>query len=131
LAQDDTPSDHSDARLPATTTQSTAQDRGIFLPLIFGGAVAAALGFFGSQIDSVERALGLAPPENGLEEIVEAQAQRIAEQEDRLAALAQELQDLPEPPPATDLRGSRSRFRTSPPGSTRWLRGWKRPKNAP
>jgi hypothetical protein len=107
LAQDDTPSDQSDTETPAKGAQETSQDRGIFLPLIFGGAVAAALGFFGSQIDSVERALGLAPPpeENGLQETVDAQAAELATLEERIAALTQTVDDLPEPPPPTDLSG--------------------------
>lgn len=108
MAQDETAPEGPEARSPATETQ----DRGIFVPLIFGGAVAAGLGFFGSQIDSIERALGLAPPENGVQEAVDAQAarleeqaERIAAQEQKISALTEQVETFPEPPPPPDLSG--------------------------
>lgn len=127
MAQDETASEDPEAKPPATETR----DKGIFLPLIFGGAVAAALGFFGSQIDSVERALGLAPPENGLQEVVdaqatrldeqatrideqteeiEAQAERISAQAEEISALTEQVESLPEPPPPPDLSGIESQL---------------------
>lgn len=133
MAQDDTPSDRPDAKGSAESAddktsggwqdsprdeaqqepqqeernalRTGSQDRGTFLPLVFGGAVAAALGFFGSQIDSVERALGLAPPDDGLQQVVDAQAATIAEQQERISALAEEVDNLPAPPPPPDLSG--------------------------
>ena len=101
MAQDETPSDHKDTVPPGTS----AQPNGTFLPLIFGGALAVALGFFGSQIDSVERALGFAPPDDGLQQVVDVQAAKIAQQQEQIAALAEELRNLPEPPAAPDLSG--------------------------
>ena len=107
MAEDETASEQPKANPPA----GTSEDKGTFLPLIFGGAVAAALGFFGSQIDSVERALGLAPPEdNALEQVVDEQAERITAQSEEIAALTERVESLPEPPPPTDLSGIESRL---------------------
>ncbi len=117
MAEDETASEQPKANPPAGASEDATGDRGTFLPLIFGGAVAAALGFFGSQIDSVERALGLAPPDNGLEEVVATQADRIATQAEeiagqakQIAALTEQMENLPEPPPAPDLSGIESQL---------------------
>jgi len=91
------------------TKQDASGDRGIFVPLIFGGAVATAFGFFAGQLDGVERYLGLSQDDGVLEQALadqtktlEAQAQEIAAQAEQIAALTQQLGDLP---PPVDLSG--------------------------
>ena len=79
------------------------------MPLIFGGAVATALGFFAARIDGVERALGLAPADAGLQEVVATQANDLAAQSAEISALRAELADvaareIPQPEPV-DLSG--------------------------
>lgn len=63
---------------------------GIFLPLVFGGAVASALGFFGGQIDAIEQRLGLAGSDE-LAQLVDAQAGKLDEQATRIAALTERV----------------------------------------
>lgn len=81
------------------------QDKGTFVPLIFGGAVAMALGFFAGQIDAVERFLGIAPEPNPLEAVVSAQADQIDEQSKQIAELLQRVDSLPSEIPEVDLSG--------------------------
>lgn len=89
-------------------------DRGTFVPLIFGGAVATALGFFAAQIDGVERALGLAPPDDGLQQRLEAQADVLEAQQSLIDALRAQVDDvaareIPQPEPV-DLSGIDARL---------------------
>lgn len=70
-----------------------SEDRGTFVPLIFGGAVATALGFFAGQIDSVEARLGLST-DDGLSEIVEAQSTTIAGQAETISGQSAALDAL-------------------------------------
>ena len=115
MAEDETAPDD-----PAANARSPApppQDRGTFLPLVFGGAVAVALGFFGAQLEGVERALGLAPEDNPLQQTVDQQAETIAAQAERIdaqagqiAELQEQIANLPEPPEPVDLSGVEGRL---------------------
>lgn len=75
------------------TSQSATPDQPkteIFVPLIFGGAVACALGFFGGQIDAVEQRLGLGGSA-ALAELVDTQAGQIEDQATLITALAERV----------------------------------------
>lgn len=82
----------------STEAEPTPQPRRreIFLPAIFGGAVACALGFFAGQLDWVEARLGLGASEE--------MAQTIAEQQEMIADLRARIDALPEPE-TVDLSG--------------------------
>ena len=86
----------------SNTQQQVQEDRGSFVPLIFGGAFACALGFFAAQIDGIERALGLNDPSVEL-------AQEISDQNDKISNLAGQIADIPKAAPV-DLSGITSRL---------------------
>ena len=88
---DNTPSD--DAAASSDLGQATSQN-GTFLPLMFGGAVAVALGFFAAQLDWVEAQLGLEADRAGLQEVIEAQAAALQAQSLKISELKDELQML-------------------------------------
>lgn len=76
---------------PQPSAQPTRQARNeTFVPLIFGGAVACVLGFFGGQIDSVEQRLGLGG-DDGLAELVATQSEALDSQAAQIAALTERL----------------------------------------
>lgn len=108
MADSDTVSDESvsDSAGATPSSSSADTDKGTFVPLIFGGAVACVLGFFAGQLDSVERALGWAPEEdNALQQVVEAQADTIRDQSAQILELTSRLDSLPPPPEPVDLSG--------------------------
>ncbi len=100
------------AREASPTASQVTEDKGTFVPLIFGGAFATALGFFAGQLDGVERALGLAPPDSGLRELVDAQAGQLAAQQEHIDTLEARLENLPPPPPPVDLSGLETSLQT-------------------
>ncbi|MEP4196238.1 MAG: mitofilin family membrane protein [Aliishimia sp.] len=84
-----------------------SDDRGTFVPLIFGGAVAVAFGFFAGQIDAIEQRFGLAD-DDGLAEIVETQAATLESQSATIEALTTRLEEvatIAEQIPEVDLSG--------------------------
>lgn len=91
----------------SASAQAPAKEKGTFLPLVFGGAVATALGFFGGQLDSVETALGWGDTSNDLEQVIATQAETLEAQASEIAALSEKLNNLPEPVevPEVDLSG--------------------------
>lgn len=112
LADSDTASDE-----PVSETQGVSQrdapveqDKGSVLPLIFGGALACVLGFFGGQLDSVEKALGWGedPGIATLEQALADQEILIQDQSDRILDLQTRLDELPPVPEPVDLGGVES-----------------------
>lgn len=71
-------------------TQPAPKQNETFVPLIFGGAVACALGFFGGQIDAIEQRLGLGG-ESELVALVETQVDALDNQAAQIAALTERL----------------------------------------
>lgn len=96
MADDETVKNEAVADTPAT------QAKGIFVPLIFGGAVATALGFFAAQLDSVEQALGWADDDQ-LEVLIAEQSDQIEAQAAMIAALSEQVDALPDTVPEVDL----------------------------
>ncbi|THH34614.1 hypothetical protein E4Z66_16675 [Aliishimia ponticola] len=93
-------------------TAANRQDKGVFVPLIFGGAVATALGFFGGQLDSVEEALGWAEDDAQFEQVIAQQRDALAAQDEKINALAEQIaqltakiEALPDTPAQVDLSG--------------------------
>jgi hypothetical protein len=91
-------------------SNTAAGNKGTFVPLIFGGAVATALGFFAGQLEPVEEALGWSSSDDGLEQVVQAQADKISEQSDLIASLTERLDAIPEPAAEVDLSGIESQI---------------------
>ena len=89
---DNSPSD--DATAASSDTPQTSSDKGTFLPLVFGGAVAVVLGFFGAQLEWVEARLGLTADDANLQEVIDAQQATIAAQALELAELKDVVQAL-------------------------------------
>lgn len=89
----------SDTQTPAA---SAADDNGTFVPLIFGGAVACALGFFAGQIDSIEERLGLRSNEAMTEQLAQQTAQ-IADQAGTIETLTARLEEVANATPDVDL----------------------------
>ncbi len=73
------------------TTQAHPAKNETFLPLIFGGAVACALGFFAGQIDAIEQRLGLGE-DSELAMRVDSQAEALDTQAEHIAALTTRLE---------------------------------------
>lgn len=93
----------------ASAASSTSDnDKGTFVPLIFGGAVACALGFFAAQLDSVEQALGWGEEDNGLELQLAEQSDLIRDQSAQILDLQGRLDALPPAPEPVDLSGLES-----------------------
>ena len=93
---------------PAPATPVPEKGKGTFVPLIFGGAVACALGFFGAQIDTIEERLGLGGTSE-LEALVARQSDQISAQSAEIDALsgrvaAAEAIEIPQIP-EVDLSG--------------------------
>lgn len=85
-------------------TQTQPQDRGTFVPLIFGGAFACALGFFAAQLDWVERTFGMTDPDDGLSVKLNEQVQAVSAQREQIAELSAQIAAIPEPK-EVDLSG--------------------------
>lgn len=96
-----------DGEKPQATATSddpqSEENRGTFVPLIFGGALATALGFFGAQLDSIEAALGLSQDNGVLEETIAEQDRKITAQSETIGNLRATLDALPPPAPPVDL----------------------------
>lgn len=71
-----------------------SQDKGTFVPLIFGGAVACALGFFAGQLDWVEQRLGLQAEPVALASDLARQETELSQQRGVLDDQSQKLDDL-------------------------------------
>ena len=100
-----------DNSVQTSTAPAPQNQKQTFVPLIFGGAVACALGFFGGQIDVIEERLGLAE-DNGLAVLVQSQADALKTQAAQIADLTERLAvaeavELPEIP-EVDLSGIES-----------------------
>lgn len=82
------------------------QDKGTFVPLIFGGAVACAIGFFGGQLDWVEQQLGLnkPAPDYALSADLLAQKEALQAQREEIETMTARLEELAAvEPPEVDL----------------------------
>ena len=89
---------------PARNDAAQTQDRGTFVPLIFGGAVACALGFFAGQLESVEKALGWGAEETSYAADIAAQSEQISQQSASLTDLSARVDGINvEPPEPVDL----------------------------
>ena len=94
------------------TDHDGTNDKGTFLPLIFGGAVATLIGFFAGQLDAVEQWLGIAQDDGALEQaladqtkLLDAQSQEISAQADLIATLTKRVEELPPPADLSGLEG--------------------------
>lgn len=88
----------------SSTTAKPAREKGTFVPLIFGGAVACAFGFFAGQLDSVEKYLGWDTAEPTFAADIAAQSEKISEQSAALADLNTRVDGINvEPPAPVDL----------------------------
>lgn len=88
------------------THHAPARDKGTFVPLIFGGAVACALGFFGGQLDWVEEQLGLKKdlPDYALSADLVAQKEALQTQRQEIEEMTARLEELAAvEPPEVDL----------------------------
>lgn len=101
MTDTDATSTSEDQESPQDTRQEnvreTTTERGTFIPLIFGGAVACALGFFAAQIDSIERALGLSGTDQAVTAALDEQDAIISDQQEQLGELQAQVASLPEP----------------------------------
>ncbi len=103
MAEETSASDNNTTSAPV---RADAQQggKGTFVPLIFGGAVACALGFFGGQIDAVEERLGFGDSDDSaLVEQLDAQAATISEQSTAIEALTTRLEEVANATPEIDL----------------------------
>ncbi len=122
-AKTDTPnaSDTSDQpqSTPTASPETEHHDRGIFVPAIFGGAVATALGFFGGQLDWVEERFGLGSDDSALVQLIEdqaaaldTQAATLQGQADMIEALTARLEEVAAATPEIDLSGITGQLET-------------------
>ena len=88
-ASDDAVAMTSKTTSSAPKQQSSAGETTV-VPLVFGGAIACVLGFFGGQIDSVEARLGLNGHDD-LVELVDRQAETLDKQAATIEALTSRL----------------------------------------
>jgi len=99
-AQDDTIETADSATEDAPTQPSDPKPayKGVFLPLIFGGAIAAGLGFFAGQLDSVEAWLSPEVPDSivtsPIVDDIAALNARISQQDNALQGVAAETEAL-------------------------------------